>query len=132
MVPNPAKMEHDYKYHVGGTKRCQFCDGTFITKKYLLKHIKLQHKEARKRSQLTKSIIDKNNVKCPICPYEASDLKYLCKHMVNQHENERFYCYLCEESFTKVVKSKHEKIIICPPTKTIHVCKKTPKNVCII
>ena len=38
-----AKMEHDKKCHVGGKNSCKFCGGTFIVRKNLLRHKKLQH-----------------------------------------------------------------------------------------
>ena len=85
-----AKMEHDKKCHEGGENNCKFCGGTFIVRKNLLRHKKLQHSAY--------NFDEGKPQKCPICPYNAPNFKQFLKHMREQHENKRFYCYICKKS----------------------------------
>ena len=96
---NLAKMVHDRKFHTGGKNICQLCSGTFIVRKNLFKHKKLQHHDITKAKG---EKIDKDKPqKCPICLSDAPNFKAFLKHMRKQHENNKFYCYICEKSFTK-------------------------------
>ncbi|XP_065556494.1 zinc finger protein 791-like isoform X2 [Artemia franciscana] len=72
---------------------CSSCGKSFKDRKYLLRHIRIQHKQTENGSE-------DEMYECPFCQTNFEKMNHLCRHLMTHKDGSGLRCNKCTEAFS--------------------------------